>query len=430
MPENFKELYQQKLVQTAEEAISIIEPGEGLVYPLGAGEPSTLHKALMNYDKFDNNRLYTMLTMNPTIDVEPEKLQQLSFFLSGADRKSFNSGKTELIPCNFSQIPNILHEREPEPVIIALVSPMDDNGNFSLGVGNSYVGPQVKHAKKIILEVSDKMPRTFGIMNEIHISEVDAILETNVDLPELPEGELTEDDIKIGKYIAEYVNDNDTIQIGIGNIPNAVMNELVNNKGLGLHSEMYTSKAQYLAEEGTLTNENKQNFVGKSVATFAYGPRKMYDYMDNNPDILMVPSDISNGILQIAENKNFVSINSSVQVDFLGQANSEKVGPTYFSSTGGQADFAKGVTLSEGGRGFIALKSTAKKGTISTIVPVLDEGAVVTTNKNDIDMVVTEYGVAELKNKTISERVKALIAIAHPKFRDELTEKAKEMNYI
>ncbi|MBG9988293.1 acetyl-CoA hydrolase/transferase family protein [Aerococcaceae bacterium DSM 111176] len=430
MSVDYKELYQQKLVQTAEEAVSIIEPGEGLVYPLGAGEPSTLHKALMEYDKFDNNRLYTMLTMNPVIDIEPEKLQQLSFFLSGVDRKPFNSGKTELIPCNFSQIPNILHDREPEPVIIAMVSPMDEEGNFSLGVGTSYVGPQIQHAKKIILEVSDKMPRTFGIMNEIHISQVDAIFESNADLPELPETELTEEDIKIGKYIAEYVNDNDTIQVGIGGMPNAVMNELVNNKGLGLHSEMYTSKAQYLTEEGTLTNENKQNFVGKSIATFAYGPRKMYDFMNNNTDIMMVPSDISNGIKYIAENDNFVSINSAVQVDLIGQANSEKVGSRYFSSTGGQADFAKGVTLSEGGRGFIALKSTAKKGTISTIVPVLDEGAVVTTNKNDIDMVVTEYGVAELKNKTIRERVKALIAIAHPDFRDELTEKAKEMNYI
>ncbi|MBG9983137.1 acetyl-CoA hydrolase/transferase family protein [Aerococcaceae bacterium DSM 111020] len=430
MLETYKKLYQEKLVETAEEAIEIIEPGEGLVYPLGAGEPPTLHKALSNYEGLDNNRLYTMLTMNPVINVGREKLTHYSFFLNSPDRKPFNNGETELIPCNFSKIPEILHEREPEPVIIALVSPIDENGYFSLGVGVSYVGPQIPHAKKIILEVSDKMPRTFGIMNEIHISQVDKIIETNVDLPELPEPELTEEDIKIGKYVADYVKDYDTIQIGIGGMPNAVMNELVNAKGLGLHSEMYTSKAQYLAEEGALTNEHKQNYVGKSIATFALGPRKMYDFMDNNPTIFMVPCDISNGLKYIGEHKHFVSINAAVQVDLLGQANSEKVGSTYYSSTGGQADFAKGVTLSDDGRGFICLKSTAKGGTVSTIVPTLDDGAVVTTNKNDIDKVVTEFGVAELRNKTISERVEALIAIAHPDFRDELTEKAKEMGYL
>lgn len=425
----FQKLYQEKLT-TPEEAIKVIAPGEAIVYPLGAGEPSALHEALEKHENLDGNRLYTMLTMHRVLDLPKEKLTQLSFFLSGNDRKAFNSGKTELIPNHFSEIPNILHAREPEPVLVATVSPMDEEGNFSLGVGNSYFGPQIKYAKKIILEVNETMPYTYGIENTIHISQVDALVENNEQIPVLPESEINEKDQKIGDYISELIEDGDTIQVGIGAMPNAVMNNLVNKKNLGLHSEMFTSKAQLLHEKGVLTNEHKQNFVGTSISTFALGTKEMYDFMDHNKDILMVPSSISNGQKYIAENENFVSINSGIEVDLLGQVSSERVMNTYYSSTGGQADFTKGINLMKNGRGFIALYSTAAKGKVSTIVPKLFSGAPATTSKNDINMVVTEYGIANLKNKTIRERVEALIAIAHPDFRDELRQQAIEMNYI
>lgn len=429
MFEAYQELYQQKLT-SPEEAIQLIEAGEGLIYPLGAGEPPALHQALSEYEKLDGNRLYTMLTMNPVIQVEQDKLEQISLFLNAPDRKAFNSGQTQLIPNHFSEIPKILKAREPEPVILATVSPMDEEGYFSLGTSVSYVGPLLSSAKKIILEVNEKMPRTFGIQNHIHISQVDALIENHVDLPASKDPELNEKDLEIGRIIADMVNDGDTIQIGIGSMPNAVMENLKDKKGLGLHSEMFTPKAQMLMEAGVLTNMNKQNFRGVSVATFAVGPKEMYEFMDNNPDILMVPCNISNGQKYIAENDNFISINSGVEVDFLGQVSAERVGNTYYSSTGGQADFTKGVNLTKNGKGIICMYSTAKKDTISTIVPTLHQGSPTTTHKNDIDMVVTEYGVAILKNKTISERVEALISIAHPKFRDELREQAIEMNYL
>src|SRR5699024_2223833 len=354
MTKIYEELYKQKLT-TPEEAIQLVEPGDGIVYPLGAGEPSAIHKALANYENLDGNRLYTMLTMNPVIDLpkeklrqisfflsgsdrkafntgktelipsqfseipnivherepdpvlirsEPsaihkalanyenldgnrlytmltmnpvidlpkEKLRQISFFLSGSDRKAFNTGKTELIPSQFSEIPNIVHEREPDPVLIATVSPMDEDGYFSLGVGVSYFGSQIEHAKKIIIEVNETMPYTYGIKNHIHISQVDALVENNHPIPSAPEPKLNEKDKKIGSIIADMIHDGDTIQVGIGAIPNAVMNNLKDKKNLGLHSEMFTSKAQLLHEEGVLVNTKKQNFKGVSIATFAFGP--------------------------------------------------------------------------------------------------------------------------------------------------------------
>ncbi|MBG9980526.1 acetyl-CoA hydrolase/transferase family protein [Facklamia sp. DSM 111018] len=425
----FEKLYQNKLT-TAEEAVKLIEPGDGIIYPLGAGEPAAMHKALSEYEGLDGNRLYTMLTMNPVIDLPKEKLEQISFFLSGSDRGAFNEGLTELVPNSFSEIPNIIIEREKEPVLIATVSPMDEDGYFSLGVGVSYFGPQIERAKKIIIEVNETMPYTYGIQNHIHISQVDALIENNEQIPVSADPELNEKDEKIGAYIADMINDGDTIQVGIGSMPNAVMNNLVNKKGLGLHSEMFTPKAQLLHEKGVLTNQNKQNFRGTSIATFAVGPKEFYDFMNYNEEILMIPCNMSNGLKYIAENNNFVSINSGVEVDLLGQVNAEKVQKKYYSSTGGQADFAKAVNLSKGGRGVMALYSTAAKGKVSTIVPTLFAGAPVTTTKNDIDMVVTEYGVAKLKNKTIRERVEALIAVAHPDFRDELRKAAIEMGYI
>lgn len=424
-----QELYQQKLT-TPEAAVNLVEPGDGIVYPLGAGEPAALHKALGQYGHLEGNRLYTMLTMHPILDFPKSQLRQISFFLNSPDRKPFNEGKTELVPTHFSEIPNILKAREPEPVIMATVSPMDEEGNFSLGVGTSYVGPLVETAKTIIIEVNENMPRTFGVQNTIHISQVNAIVENHADLPAAPEPALNDKDLKIGKIIADMIEDGDTIQIGIGAMPNAVMENLKDKRDLGLHSEMFTSKAQLLHEAGVLTNKKKQVFKGQSVATFAFGPKKLYEFMDNNPDILMVPCNISNGQKYITQNNNFVSINSGVEVDFLGQVNAERVGNTYYSSTGGQADFTKAVNLTVNGKGIICLYSTAKKGTVSTIVPKLHQGAPSTTSKNDIDTVVTEYGAAELKNKTISERVAALIEIAHPDFREALKEEAIAMGYF
>jgi acyl-CoA hydrolase len=429
MTKNFKENY-DSLVMEAKQAVQLIQDGDGVVYPIQPGEPEAFNTALNEVEGIKDVRLYRMLPGLPILDKTREEIQQISIFLSGHDRKAFNQGLVDLLPNNFSDIPALLLQREAEPVLVATVSPMDEEGNFSLGTSNSYFGPLVEHAKRIIVEVNKNMPRTFGEQNNIHISQVAGIIENDAPLPELPNPKPSEKDLEIGKLIADMVQDGDTIQIGFGSMPNAVMQYLMDKKDLGIHTEMLPDKLVDLVENGVVTNSNKTLHQGKSVATFAIGSRRLYDYMDNNPDVLMLPCTQTNSLPLMAQLDNLIAINSTVEVDFLGQCNSERVRDTYFSSTGGQHDFMKGVRLTLNGTGIICLYSTAKNDQISTIVSKLYNGAPVSTTKNDIDKVVTEYGVAELKGKTIRERVEALIAIAHPKFRDELTQEAKEMGYL
>ncbi|MFL3711550.1 acetyl-CoA hydrolase/transferase family protein [Vagococcus salmoninarum] len=426
---NFRELYASKLT-TPIEAVKQVEAGDGIVFPIMPGEPPALLEAISSLDYLEGNTLYRMLPSFPILNLPKSQLKQVSIFLSGMDRKAMNTGLVDLLPNNFSDIPAILQQRESEMVIMATVSPMDENGYFSLGTSPSYVASLIEGAKTIILEVNEEMPRTFGEKNGIHISQVAALIENNLDLPTLGSPELGEKDLAIGKEIAGTVKDGDTLQIGFGAMPNAVMEYLVDKKDLGLHTEMLPEKLVDLTEKGVITNKYKENNVNKSVATFAIGSKRLYQFMNNNKDILMLPCDYTNNVDTIRELDNLVAINSSVEVDFLGQCNSEKVQNTYYSSTGGQADFMKGVRGTKNGTGIICLYSTAKKDTFSTIVPTLFQGAPVTTSKNDIDTIVTEYGSAQLKGKTISERAEALIKIAHPKFRTELLEKAHELNYI
>ena len=425
----YEKMYEKKKT-TAQEAVQLIEPGEGIIFPIMPGEPPALLEALPINGSLKGNTLYRMLPSFPTVDISPSKLKQVSIFLSGMDRKGFNQGNIDLLPNHFSDIPALLKKRTDRPVIMATVSSMDEDGNFSLGTSPSYVASLIEDAKTIILEVNKNMPRTFGAKNTIHISEVSALIEHDFELPTLPSPKLSEKDLAIGKIIAETVKDGDTVQIGFGSMPNAVMDYLMDKRNLGVHSEMLPDKIVELYAKGIVNNKYKTTYPTKTVSTFAIGSKQLYEFMNNNRDILMLPCDMTNDIREIAKIDNLKAINSTVELDFLGQCNSETVKGSYYSSTGGQADFTKGISLTKNGRGFIALYSTAAKGKVSTIVPKLFSGAPATTSKNDINMVVTEYGIANLKNKTIRERVEALIAIAHPDFRDELRQQAIEMNYI
>ncbi len=427
---DYKAMYQEKLV-SSNEAVKTIQPGDAIIFPIMPGEPKGLLDGIRELDTLEDNRLYRMLPSFPVVDAPKDKLKQISIFLSGMDRKPMNEGLVDLLPNNFSDVPKLLKQREDgRYIIMATVSPMDEEGNFSLGTSPSYVASLVKGAKKIVLEVNKNMPRTFGKNNNIHISEVAALIENDFDLPELGTPKLNDNDLAIGKEIASKVKDGDTLQIGFGAMPNAVMQYLVDKKDLGLHTEMLPERLVDLSEQGVINNSKKEIDTGKSVATFAIGSKRLYEFMNNNPDILMEGCDYTNNFKAISQLDNLFAINSSVEVDFLGQCNSESVKGTYYSSTGGQSDFLKGVRLTENGTGIICLYSTAKKGTVSTIVPALFEGAPVSTSKNDIDTIVTEFGSAQLKGKTISERTESLINIAHPDFREELTEKAKEKNYL
>lgn len=423
-------MYQDKLT-TGEEAVKIIQPGDGIIFPIMPGEPPALLDGIRLLETLNNNRLYRMLPSFPIVDAPKDKLKQISIFLSGMDRKAMNNGLIDLLPNNFSDIPSLLKQREEgHYIIMATVSPMDEHGYFSLGTSPSYVASLIKDAKAIVLEVNRNMPRTFGTDNHIHISQVNSLVENHVELPELNNPTLNENDLAIGKEIASKVKDGDTLQIGFGAMPNAVMEYLIDKKDLGLHTEMLPERLVDLTEKNVITNKRKEIDTGKSVATFAIGSKQLYKFMDNNPDILMEPCDYTNRFDVISKLDHLVAINSTVEIDFLGQCNSESVKGIYYSSTGGQGDFMKGVRLTKEGTGIICLYSTAKKGTVSTIVPSLFNGAPVSTSKNDIDTIVTEYGSASLKGATISERVERLINIAHPNFREELIEKAKEHKYM
>lgn len=412
-----------------EEAVELLSPGDAVIYPISPGEPQLIHEALCEYDGLDNNKLYRTLTNVPTYDLPKDKLKQVSIFLGG-DRQLMNEGVVELLPNHFGDTVDLIKMREDEIVLMFTASPMDEKGYFSLGLANSYVGGLLDVASKIIIEVNENCPYTYGEKHHVHIDDVTALVESDRPLPTIPAPKIDEKSGKIGKIIADLVPDGATLQIGYGAVPSAVMNNLTTKKHLGFHTEMLPDKAMELYESGALDNSKKENYPGKTITTFAMGSTELYDWLDKNRDIYFIPVNQSNSLKEIAKEDNLYTINATIQVDLLGQCNSEKLPNKYYSSTGGQSDFGKGVRMTANGVGIIALNSTAANDELSTIVPSLYKGAAVTTSKNDVDYVVTEYGAAQLKGKTINERVEALINIAHPKFRDELRQEAVTLKYI
>ena len=426
---NYQSLYNEKL-QTAEEAVQHIQPGTDLVTPISSAEPDALMRQLESYEGLDGNRLYMMLSAREIIDVDPDKLKIISMFMGATERKAFKEGRIDLLPNHFSDVPRILRQEMRKPVVMTVVSPMDENGYFSMGTNADHTISMAKEADTILVEVNEHMPRTYG-ENQIHISEVTAIVEHHQPLPEAPQSIRQSDkDKMIGDHVASLIKNGDTLQLGFGSIPNAIIDNLKDYRNLTIHTEMIPEKIIELFKSGAVTNENNPFKKGKMTATFAYGSKELYDFMHENEDIYMLPVSETNDACRLREISDLVTVNASVEVDFMGQVNAEKIGDTYFSSTGGQSDFQLASHLSENGRGVICLHSTAKNGEISKIVPTLQPGMPVTTHKNDVDYIVTEYGIARLRGKTIRERTKALIDIAHPNFREQLTHDAEGLGYL
>lgn len=423
-----QEKYEAKKM-TTEEAISHIEPGDAMVYPISPEEPTELHEALISYDKLEKNSLYRTLTRLSVPELPKEKLKQVSIFLGG-DREGMNNGLVELLPNHFGDTVELIKMREDNIVLMMNVSPMNEDGYFSLGLSNCYVGGLLDVASKIIVEVNEDYPFTYGEDHLIHIDDVTAFIESKAEIMTVPAPEIDEESQKIGELIAKLVPDNATLQIGYGVVPSATMNNLTGKKGLGFHTEMLPDKVMDLYDSDSIDNKHKVNYQGEMVTTFALGSKELYKWLDHNENAYFLSVNKSNSVVNIGKESNIYTINATIQVDLLGQCNSEKLPNKYYSSTGGQSDFSKGARIAEGGVGIIALKSTAGGGKFSTIVSKLYDGAAVSTSKNDVDYVVTEHGVARLKGKTINERVEALIAIADPKFRDDLLKEAKELNYI
>ena len=427
---SYRNAYTEKMLTPAE-AVRLIAPGDDIIVPLTAGEPPALLDALPGHEGLSGNRLFQMLSLRPALPIAPERLRIVSLFLGAGDRPGFHAGTIDLLPNHFSDVPALLRQmtRADQRVVMATVSPMDEQGYFSLGTNCDYTGEFALTSKTVLLEVNEHMPRTYG-KNQIHISQVTALVENYVPLPTIPEPTVTENDITIGRTIADLIQIGDTLQIGIGAIPNAVMDFLKGHRDLTIFTEMLPDKVVDLYQAGVITGSHNALAPGKMTTTFALGSSKLYEFLHENRDVALLPVDQTNDLRNVAKHDNIVSINSTVEVDFLGQCNSEAVGGRYYSSTGGQSDFAKGVRLAKNGRGIICLHATAKRGGISKIVPVLPPGAPVSTSKNDVDMIVTEYGCAQLKGKTIRERTLALIGIAHPKFREQLHFEARKMGYL
>ncbi len=309
------------------------------------------------------------------------------------------------------------------------VSPPDEHGFCSFGLSVDIIKPGAEKAKTVVAEVNAQMPRTLGD-SFIHVSKLSYVVESDRPLLELPREPFTDVHNRIGSHIAERIDDGSTLQLGIGAIPDAVLSQLEHKRHLGIHTEMFADGVMDLFEAGVITNEKKTLHPGKIVSSFLMGSRALYDFVDNNPVVEMHPSHYVNDPYIIAKNDKMVSINSAISIDLTGQVNSDSIGTTFYSGIGGQVDFVRGANRSKGGKSFLAFPSTAKAGQVSRVVPILAPGAGVVTSRGDVDFVVTEYGAAQLHGRSIRERARSLINIAHPKFRDDLEKFAKEQKYL
>lgn len=364
-------------------------------------------------------------------------LRQESLFYSPIQRIAEQVGTVSHLPShlrNYGQVTTYAHG-DPDLFVFA-ASPMDEHGYFSIAGGDLLEQAVMKRAKRVVLEVCSRVPRTFGDTT-IHISQIDAIVESDRGLPILPNPELTDADRAIGSYVADLVEDGATIQLGIGAIPNAVAHALMGKKDLGMHTEMLVDSTVDLVEAGVLTGARKTLFPNKIVTVFSLGTQRLYDFVDNNPGILHLSSSYTNNPYVFAQNYKMTSINTTLQVDLFGQCASEAVAGSQISGVGGQAETGMGAQMAPGGKAIITLHSTGtvrqKDGTsklVSKIVPGLDPGTIVSTARADVQYVVTEFGVAELKGRTVRDRAKALIAIAHPDFQAELTEAAERFHIL
>jgi itaconate CoA-transferase len=439
---DFTALYKSKLTTPAE-AVGRIGSGINLSMGMAMTEPPALLKSLADRAaarNVDDLKVYyfesTPVAGSTILRYELlDRIRPYCMFISPVERALIKRGMQDggrkvvnYVPSNFSQSPRVLTEHVGIDTFLVTVSPMDRHGYFTFGTGNDYSSKVARAARHLIVEVNKHMPRVYGSLAQLHVSEVEAIVENHVPLPELPVNETGPEDAAIGKMIAEMVPDDACLQMGVGALPNLVCSQLRGRKDLAIHTEALCPGMIDLIEAGVVTNRRKRLNPGKTVYTFAMGQKAMYDFLDDNPSVESHPVDYVNDPFIIAQNENVVSINAALQIDLTGAVNAEHLLGHQFSATGGQLDFVRGAYASRGGKSIIACHSTAAKGKASRIVARLD--GPVTTQRIDTHIVMTELGSADLKGKSSMDRAKALIALAHPQFRDGLTAAAREMHLI
>ncbi|MDR3294277.1 MAG: 4-hydroxybutyrate CoA-transferase [Clostridiales Family XIII bacterium] len=425
---DWKEIYKSKLC-TADEAVKNIHSGDTVLMGHCVGEPAALTDAMVaNADRYENIEIRHMVSLGKGGYAAPgmEKHFRVNpMFASANIRAALAEGRADFSPAFFHEVPKLLREKKLTlDVLLCQVTPPDAYGYCNLGTSVDYTLQGTKTARTVIAQVNDQVPWTYG-EGCVHVSELDHIVEANTPLFEVPPPEIGDVEKAIGEHCASLVEDGSTLQLGIGGIPDAVMLFLKNKKDLGVHSEMIADGTLALYESGVITNKMKSMNQGRMTVTFLMGTRKLYDFVHKNPAIEVKPVDYVNHPIIISQQYKMISINSAIQVDLQGQVNAEAMGLRQFSGVGGQVDFIRGVSMSEGGKAIIAMPSvTVKKdGTkISKIVPFLDHGAPITTSRNDIDYVVTEYGIAPMKGQSLRQRARNLIQISHPDAKDGLVE--------
>jgi len=427
----WRTIYETKL-KSIEEILDLVTPNATVAVGMTPMEPKLFLKNLHRADKANNVTVFTCLNTGNydfylSSDYE-DKFMNASWYFGASNREAIKNGlKTvSYVPNNLHQAGTNLIENRQIDLFVGVASPMDKNGFFTLSASVVYEKDVCDAAKRVVLEVNPNAPRTHGD-TQIHVSEVDYIVEVDYPLPETTTITPSEEEALIAENISQLISDGSTIQLGIGGIPNAVASLLTNKKHLGVHTEMLTESMIDLFEQGIITNKKKSLWPGKFVCAFAFGTKRVYSFVDDNPSVFFLRGKYVNDPYVIAQNNKMISINTALMVDLTGNVCSEALGTTHYSGTGGQLDTHRGAVKSKGGKGIIALRSTAKHGSISTIVPVLPTGAPVTIPRQDVDFIITERGIAHLRGKTVRERAQELISIAHPDHKDRLLKEAQKM---
>lgn len=420
---DWEEVYKSKLT-SAQEAVKQIKSGDRVVVGQGCASPEILLKAMVDNKKaYENVEIVHMIAMGPSEYCLPENSAHFihnSLFAGATSRSAINEGRALFTPVHNMHVPRLFRDKIlPVDVTLCMLSVPDEHGYCSFGISVDYTKPAAESSRIVIAEITPHMPRTLGDAF-IHVSDIDYIVECDSRPIVLQPPEIGPIDEAIGGYCAELIRDGDCLQLGIGAVPDSMLSFLKDKKDLGIHTEMFSDGVVDLVEEGVITCARKNFYPNKMVATFFMGTEKLYRFVHNNPFVYLAPVDWTNDPAIIGQNDNMLSINSALQVDFAGNVASDTIGYKQYSGTGGQADFVRGVSRSKGGRSILAFHSTAAGGKFSRIVSHLDEGASVVTNRADVHYIITEYGIADLRGRSVTDRAKDLINIAHPDFRNDL----------
>lgn len=429
---NWKQIYKERCV-TVEEAVSHIKSGDKIMDGHGCGRSDIFHEALMRRaeaGELEDVKLDTGWNMGKADYLDPKydgKLNHTTTFLTPQTKKAYYEGRAIFSPVPFSQQDRAVRNYWKPDVLFTQVTPPNEDGYVSMGISVDFTRTCVDVAKLVIAQVNPNMPWTNGD-GIVHVSEIDYFVEQETEIPVVPEASvISETDRAIASHVASIIKDGDTLQIGVGNVPDTVLGLMVNHKHLGVHTELGTTGIMKLMQKGVIDNSMKTLDTGKVVCTLMGGTKEFYDFVDHNDDFEMRRCSYVLNPCTIAQQKNMVSINAAVEVDLFGQACSEMIGGKQISGIGGQLDFLRGAMLSEGGRSILCMPSTASKGTRSRIVAGLSKGTIVSDSRYDTMYIVTEYGIADLWAKSLNERARALINIAHPDFREGLEKEFFEL---